>query len=74
MNVTTADFEYMKQGLVRDIIEILVNERGKKLPEAFDLLYNSKTFEKLSSPATGLFFQSPRYVLSYLDQEIPGQS
>lgn len=70
MNVTKEDFEYMKNGLVRDILTILVEERGKGISEAFGMLYNSDTFRKLETPESGLFFQSPRYVLSYLDSEI----
>ena len=66
MNVSQSDFEFMKECLSRDIIAILVEEKGMSLPNAFDLFYNSDTYCKLSDPNTGLFFQSPRYVLSYL--------
>ena len=31
-----------------------------------DRVYTSPIYEKLSDASTGLFFQSPRYVLSYL--------
>ena len=34
--------------------------------EAIDRVYTSPIYEKLSDAATGLFFQSPRYILSYL--------
>ena len=66
MNVSQSDFEFMIECLSRDIIAILVEEKGMSLPNAFDLFYNSDTYSKLSDPNTGLFFQSPRYVLSYL--------
>lgn len=69
MNVTKEDFEYMKNCLISDIIAILVEERGKDISQAFDMLYNSETLRKLETPRSGLFFQSPRYVLSYLDSE-----
>lgn len=72
MNVTKEDFEYMKNCLIRDILAILVEERGKDIAQAFDMLYNSDTFQKLETPQSGLFFQSPRYVLSYLDTEMNG--
>ena len=71
MNVTNEDFEYMKNCLIRDILAILVEERGKDISQAFDILYNSATFPKLETPKSGLFFQSPRYVLSYIDSEVP---
>lgn len=66
MNVSMSDFEFMKECLSSAIITILVEEKGMSLSSAFDLFYNSDTYIKLSNPATGLFFQSPRYVLSYL--------
>lgn len=66
MNVSQSDFEFMIECLSRDVIAILVEEKGMSLPTAFDLFYNSDTYSKLSDPNTGLFFQSPRYVLSYL--------
>lgn len=69
MNVSPTDFEYMKESLVRDILTILVEERGLSIADAFARLYNSDTFSKISKPETGLYFQSPRYVLSYLDAE-----
>lgn len=69
MNVSPTDFEYMKESLVSDMLTILVEERGMSLNDAFARLYNSDTFSKMSTPSTGLYFQSPRYVLSYLDTE-----
>lgn len=69
MNVSKDDFEYMKECVIRDILAILVEERGKTIAQAFEILYSSQTLKKLESPDTGLYFQSPRYVLSYLDAE-----
>lgn len=64
------DFEFMTNCLTRDVLDILVEERGMNLSTAFDTLYNSETYEKMMNPAFGLYFQSPRYVLSYLDKEL----
>ena len=36
------------------------------MEDAVDRIYTSPIYEKLSDASTGLFFQSPRYVLSYL--------
>ena len=30
-----------------------------------DRIYTSSIYEKLNDPNTGLYFQSPRYILSY---------
>lgn len=40
------------------------------MQEAFDAVYNSLLFEKLNNPKTGLYFQSPGYVYSYLKDEL----
>ncbi|MBQ3784434.1 MAG: hypothetical protein II838_13515 [Lachnospiraceae bacterium] len=37
---------------------------------AFDVLYNSETFQKLTDEKTGLYFQSPNYIFSFLTNEI----
>ena len=66
----TADIEFMTNCLTRYILSILVEERGMAITEAFEILYNSDTYQKMLNPASGLYFQSPRYVLSYLDKEL----
>ena len=70
MNVSQAEFQNMKEEIVKDLIARLMDERGLSMQEAFDLVYNSRLFEKLSDPKTGLFFQSSGYVYSYLQEEI----
>ena len=51
---------------VIDKIEYLV----LLVQEAFDKVYNSRLFEKLNDPKTGLYFQSSGYVYSYLLEEM----
>ena len=70
MNVSQAEFQNMKEEIVKDLIARLRDERGLSMQEAFDLVYNSRLFEKLNDPKTGLFFQSSGYVYSYLQEEI----
>ena len=70
MNVSQAEFQNMKEEIVKDLIARLMDERGMSMQEAFDLVYNSRLFEKLNDPKTGLFFQSSGYVYSYLQEEI----
>lgn len=66
INVTPQEFKYLKEQLTARIIQILTEEKGYSLEEAFERVYTSPIYEKLSDARTGLFFQSPRYVLSYL--------
>ena len=70
MNVSQAEFQNMKEEIVKDLIARLMEERGLAMQEAFDTVYNSRLFEKLNDPETGLFFQSSGYVYSYLQEEI----
>ena len=70
MNVSQAEFQNMKEEIVKDLIARLMDERGLSMQEAFDLVYNSRLFEKLSDPKTGLYFQSSGYVYSYLQEEM----
>lgn len=62
----------MKEEIVKDMISRLMEERRLSLQQAFDAVYTSRLFEKLSNPNTGLFFQSSGYVYSYLIEELDG--
>ena len=66
INVTPQEFKYLKEQLTARMNQILTEEKGYSLEEAFERVYTSPIYEKLSDARTGLFFQSPRYVLSYL--------
>ena len=65
-NVTPQEFNRLKEQLTASLIQILVEEHGYSLEDALDRVYTSPIYEKLSDSSTGLFFQSPRYVLSYI--------
>lgn len=70
MNVSQVEFQNMKEDIVKDMISRLMEERGLSMQDAFDKVYNSRLFEKLSDPKTGLYFQSSGYVYSYLLDEV----
>ena len=70
MNVSQTEFQNMKEEIVKDIISRLMEERELSLQQAFDAVYTSRLFEKLSDPKTGLFFLSSGYVYSYLIEEM----
>ena len=72
MNVSQAEFQNMKEEIVKDLIARLMDERDLSLQQAFDAVYTSHLFEKLSNPKTGLFFQSSGYVYSFLIEELEG--
>lgn len=70
MNVTQAEFQIMKEEIVKDMIARLMEERGLTMQQAFDAVYTSRLFEKLGDPNTGLYFQSSGYVYSFLLDEL----
>ena len=70
MNVSQAEFQNMKEDIVKDLIARLMDERGLTMQQAFDAVYTSRLFEKLSDPKTGLYFQSSGYVYSFLESEL----
>lgn len=74
MKVSQAEFQNMKEEIVKDMISCLMEERRLSLQQAFDVVYTSRLFEKLSNPKTGLFFQSSGYVYSYLLEELDGNN
>ena len=70
MNITEAEFRYMKEMLAKDVIAMLMEKRGMDIHQAFRSYYGSKTYSNISNPATGLYYQSPGYIYSYLDEEL----
>ena len=70
MNVTLAEFQYLKETLSKDLIAMLMEKKAMELVDAFRCYYDSETFKKITNPETGLYFQSPGYVYSYLEEEI----
>lgn len=66
MNVSEKDFLYLKEQVTAKMIAILTEEQGLPLEQAIDKVYSSELFQKLGNAETGLFFQSPRYLLSYI--------
>ena len=68
------DFQFMVEGMISDLVQILMDRKGLSLPEATDFVYNSKIYEHLLNPETRLYFQSPGYVYSYLEDELKMQA
>ncbi|MCR5381465.1 MAG: hypothetical protein K6G44_10825 [Lentisphaeria bacterium] len=63
-------FELLKLKLTEEWGAILVDEKGISIPVAFDMVYQSRTYAKLSDPNTKLFIQSVGYVYSLFEDEI----
>lgn len=70
MNIERKDFEFMVDVMTRELIKLLMEHLEVDMKTAFDIFYNSDTYAALNRPESGLFFQSPKYVYSILDNEI----
>ena len=44
--------------------------KDMELNEALAIIFNSDTYQKVMDDKAGLYYQSPRYVFSFLDSEI----
>lgn len=66
----TKEFQYMKEGLAADLVELLMDDFQLDITTAMKTLYESDTYSKLCVPSTGLYFQAPRYVYSLLKSEL----
>ena len=61
----------MKADMVKNLAILLMNKnKGMELNEALTIIFNSDTYQKVMDDKAGLYYQSPRYVFSFLDSEI----
>lgn len=61
----------MKADMVKHLAILLMNHnKDLKINEALAIIFNSDTYQKLMNDSTGLYYQSPRYVFSFLNSEI----
>lgn len=61
---------FMIESLTRDVVALLMEEDGLSMREAMDKFYSSRTFDALSQPETGLYIQSPAYILDEYRHEL----
>lgn len=70
MTLTPQQKQLMKDDICIELAGYLVDDYNYTPEEALDVLYTSETFERLQDDATGLYYQSPGYVYSFLDNEL----
>ena len=70
MKLSAGQIKMMQEDMYADLIQILMEEYGYTLEKAMETLYNSETFARLQNAATGMFYQSPGYVYSFLANEL----
>ena len=60
---------FMIESLTRDVIALLMEDDNMTMREAMDKFYCSRTYDSLAIPETGLYVQSPAYILDELRRE-----
>ena len=70
MKLTEEQIKMMQEDMYAELIQILMEKYGYTLEKAMDTLYNSETFARLQDANTGLYYQSPGYVYSFLNSEL----
>lgn len=61
----------MKADMVKNLAILLMNKnKDMGMNEALAIVFNSDTYQKVMDDKAGLYYQSPRYVFSFLDNEI----
>ena len=61
---------YLIECITQDLIQYLMEDNEISMEEAMDIVYNSKTFEKLNDFETHLYYESSAYVYELLKKEI----
>lgn len=70
MKLTEGQIKMMQEDMYAELIQILMEKYSYTLEKAMDTLYNSETFARLQDANTGLYYQSPGYVYSFLNSEL----
>ena len=70
MKLSEGQIKMMQEDMYAELIQLLMEKYGYTLEKAMDALYNSETFARLQDANTGLYYQSPGYVYSFLNSEL----
>ena len=64
------EHQLSKTLLITNVIELIASKYRISVSEARDKLYNSRIIDLIDDDETGLYGESPLYVLSLFEQEI----
>jgi hypothetical protein len=68
--LTAEQRQLLKDELATELAGYLMDEYQYTPDVAIDILYTSETFERLQDDKTGLYYQSPGYVYTFLQNEL----
>jgi len=61
----------MKMDMVKSLALLLMEQDvSLSMEQALAIVFNSDTYQKVMNEKTKLYYQSPRYVLSFLEAEL----
>lgn len=61
----------MKLDMVKNLAVLLMDDdKNLGMNEALNIIFNSNTYQKVMDNKAGLYYQSPRYVYSFLTHEL----
>lgn len=60
----------MKADMVKSLALLLMEQNELTMEQALSVVFNSDTYGKVMDDKTRLYYQSPRYVFSFLDAEL----
>ncbi len=65
------DKTVMIADMVKNLALLLIRQDDTlTMKEALSYVFNSDTYRKITNEETRLYYQSPRYVFAFLDEEI----
>lgn len=66
-----AEMMEMTADMVKNLaMRLMRQDKSMTMEQALGIVFNSDTYRKLTNARTGLYFQSPVYVFSFLESEL----
>lgn len=64
------DMQFQIEHLTQQLVIMLMENYGMSMEKAMHTVYGSHTYEKIENANTGLYYQSPVYVMDMLQEEL----
>lgn len=64
------EIQFQIEFLTQNLIKMLMQDKSLSMEEAMDIVYNSETYKKIENEKSGLYYQSPIYVMDILGHEL----
>ena len=64
------EIQFQIEFLTQNLIKMLMQDKSLSMEDAMDIVYNSETYKKIENEKSGLYYQSPIYVMDILGREL----